>query len=209
MVKLRGPGLAADAAGQLAGELVFSHWKGKAYLKKRTPPKQPRAPGQVATRAMMSFLSSQWSVISASDRATWYALAAQTDISPVNAYHAYNLQRWRSGKWPSAAHPATETGDYPELEAWSAAGGVRCASITIPISNPRDAWGLHLHRALGTSLTPAWNNCVHVLPAIGYTANQHTDTPLPAGVYTYRYTYPTIFGRDGPASSSRQVTVTD
>ena len=57
MVKLTGPAIAQGAAGQLAGELIFSDWKGRAYLKKHRKPKQPRTPPQLAMCAMLRFLS--------------------------------------------------------------------------------------------------------------------------------------------------------
>ena len=164
MVKLRGPGLAADAAGQLAGELVFSHWKGKAYLKKRTPPKQPRAPGQVATRAMMTFLSSQWSVISASDRATWDALAAQTDISPVNAYHAANLSRWRDFLRPSQTYPPPMGGDIGGWSTLVATGLPRAIRISFTITYLQDIWGAQIHHVVPADSPMRWNNLRHVEP---------------------------------------------
>lgn len=108
MVKLTGPGLSTDASGSLADQLTFSSWKGKSYLKKHRKPKQPRAKGQVAMRAMMGFLSAAWAALSSADKATWTDLANRTNIPPFNAYQAENLKRWRSGRQPSQAYPAAE-----------------------------------------------------------------------------------------------------
>lgn len=207
MVKLKGPGLAARAAGQLAGELVFSNWKGTAYLKRHRDPKQPRSDPQIAMRATMTWLASCWDAFTDYAKATWTDLAAQTDISPFNAYQGYNLERWRRYKFPSVVYPATETGNPTYFDNFTVTGGIRCATISLRVTLPRDGWGLHLHRRAGAPVTPAWHNLVYVFNALSTGTFTWTDTPLAAGSYWYTVTRTTIYGSDPPAHPGPQEAV--
>lgn len=209
MVKLKGPGLAAGAAGQLGGQLIFSNWKATAYLKKHRRPKQPRTAKQISMRAVLAFLSSEWSGLSDADKATWLDLAAARNIPPSNAYLAYNLERWRRFKFPSTAHPATETDGSTYLTDLYATGGVRHARVGLTITNPRDGWGLFLHRNLGGQFDPTWDNCIAVLNATSLGQIEHLDTPLAAGFYTYTWSRSTKYGSDRLATSQVNCNVTD
>lgn len=120
MVKLTGPGLAKGASGTLAGTLIYTNWKGRAYLKKHARPKQPRTGGQRAMRATMQFLSPAWSTLSDVLQQTWADLAAQSEISPFNAYQGYNLARWRSRQPPSSEYPPPETGSGGSCQNFTA-----------------------------------------------------------------------------------------
>ena len=150
MVKLTGPGLANEASGSLAGQLTFSNWKGKAYLKKHTKPKQPRTPRQLSMRHTMTFLSQEWNAIPPVYHATWDDLARASNISPFNAYQKVNLQRWRNFQAPSILSPVTETGPIPTWVDWGSIDHGSYATLFIDITNARDGWGL------GFLVKPAW-----------------------------------------------------
>lgn len=209
MVKLKGPGLANRAAGQLAGELIFSNWKGRAYLKKHRRPRQPRAPGQVAMRAMITWLSSQWSKLDPAHQATWVQLAARTHIAPVNAYQAYNLRRWRNHKYPSLTYPATETGTNTWVSGMAAAGGVRCAYLTIEVTQPKDGWGLILMRGPTAEFPRAWHRLITVHDATAPAVIRYCDAPLAAGTYHYRWCTATENGGGPGGTGTYPATVTD
>jgi len=109
MVKLTGPGLATKASGSLGEELIFSTWKGKAYVKQHRKPTQPRTGKQIGMRVTMAALSSAWKLATAPQHATWNELAAASNISAFNAHTAYNLSRWRDNNTPTRSWPATPT----------------------------------------------------------------------------------------------------
>ena len=109
MVKLNGPMMSMDASGTIGDTITFSKWKGRSYARQRVIPSNPQTGPQTGIRAMMKFLSQQWKGLTAPNKATWVITAAQTAISPFNAYCAFNVNRWRSFKGPSKETPADET----------------------------------------------------------------------------------------------------
>lgn len=164
MVKLTGPGLAGAASGTLGDELIFSNWKGKAYLKKHAKPKQPRTANQVAMRAIMSFLSNQWSQITPAHKATWDDLAAASRISPFNAYQRANLTRWRNFQRPSTRYPP---GPIIQLGATTGYGviGQRLKMLcTFNILTLQEVWGMNIHHVSGDTVPIQWNDLVHIEP---------------------------------------------
>lgn len=145
MVKLTGPALAHQAAGQLARELTFSTNKGRAYLKRHRTPRQPRTKAQSAPRAMLSFLSAAWKEIPNDRQNTWLELAAPREITPHNAYLAYNLDRWRNFKAPSQSYPATETHQYSSWQDHVVTGMPLAVRHLITYDYQYDGWGFVIH----------------------------------------------------------------
>jgi len=189
MVKLKGPGLAQQASGSLGSELIFSTWKGRAYLKKKTAPKQPQTGRQVAMRTMMRFLASEWNAISSAHKATWLDLADKTKISPFNAYQAENLARWRNLQAPSQIYPPTEAADQAELSVLTCFGECRHVRIRMRIQAPlADAWTAFVFHKLGAYPPAAWQNLVHVEMMNDAPYHYWTQTPLPPGQHFYRFT---------------------
>lgn len=86
MARTTGPLMSMEASGTLAKTLVFSRWKGRAYVRRWTIPANPKAPLQVSTRSMMTFLSQQWAAIGSPAQDSWAAFAESLKISPFNAY---------------------------------------------------------------------------------------------------------------------------
>ena len=209
MVKLTGPGLAQSASGQLAGELIFSNWKGRAYLKKHANPKQPQARGQVGMRAMLEFLSSNWSQISDANQATWNDLAAQTNISPFNAYLAYNLRRHRSNQRPTQAYPAAEEPYVSFAMGYSATGGVRCIKIYFQVQTKSEGWGNLLSHVAGDDVQPTFQDAIHVIPIYSTGPHSWTWTPVPAGDYWISFSPLTVTGLFTAAGVFKMATVTD
>lgn len=187
MVKLTGPATAQQASGSLGEALIFSHTKRGAYLKRHKKPKQPRTPAQVAMRAMMGFLSSQWANLSPGDQATWTALAQQDDISEFNAYQAYNCDRWRRFLAPSMTYPAPLGGSF------SAAGGLTATPfpamvrLAITITIPRNAWAYPIYRIPTAGTAKNWNYLVGFQIALAAGLAVFDDRPLAIGTYHYRW----------------------
>lgn len=162
MVKLTGPGLGAAASGTLADELIFSNWKGKAYLKKYAKPKQPRTADQVAMRAILSFLSKAWAAISSADQATWDQLAEPSRISPFNAYQRENLKRWRTFLPPSTTYPPGTGIQHGSTTGYGVVGQRRKMLCTFNILTLPVLWGLTIHHVSGDLVPIKWNDLVHI-----------------------------------------------
>lgn len=54
MVKVTGPMHSETASGSFAKSIVFSIWKGRAYVRQLVKPSNPRSEGQVAQRAALA-----------------------------------------------------------------------------------------------------------------------------------------------------------
>jgi len=162
MVKLKGPGLALDASGTLADEVTFSKYKGRAYLKTKGRPKQPNTEAQLAIRAMMTFLSSSWKTIPEPNKATWLPLATPGKTSPINAYQAYNLMRWRNFKAPTTTWPATEVLPYSTYSGHVTTGMPRATNVHIDYLTQFAGWGFCVHHLTGVADPRRWDNLIYV-----------------------------------------------
>lgn len=209
MVKLTGPGLSHQATGSVASELTFSSWKGKAYLKKHRRPKQPRSKPQVSTRVMMAFLSSQWSAIGAANQATWEPLAEQTNVTPFNAYQAYNLARNRNLRRPAQAYPATEAGSSGGFGVLNITGGVRMLTIILPVTSVQDAWAAIFSHVSGPGVQPTWADLVVLEPIPTPGTYTWIWSPLAAGTYCLAFSRSTKYGQFWNATGWESAVVTD
>jgi len=208
MVKLVGPGLGASATGSLAGKLTFSSWHGKAYLKTHASPAQPRSAPQIAMRAILAFLSGEWTGLSIAQKATWEALAHQTNISPFNAFNKTNLARWRNYEAPTKAYPATgtlPTVSNPDAQAIAIERGIR---IRWHYTAPIDLWGTALHH-LDLFADPAtWNTLIYIRPGAAAGWKEWIWRPLEPGQYHVLIRHVSEFGGHWQYFSKRTATVT-
>lgn len=209
MVKLTGPGLARAAGGSVAGQLTFSNWKGKPYLKKLTKPKQPRTQGQVAMRAILAFLSPEWSIISAAARATWMDLAHLDQISPFNAYLKENLKRWRSFLRPSWYYPATEDGPIGTIPTTTATGAVRTIHCTADVSYLGECWAYSIYHAEHGTDWPRWHKLRHIMPIHTTGLHECTLTGFPPGTHWLAFNRSNRRGNRAGAIIFRCAIVTD
>lgn len=201
MVKLRAPALGRDASGSLAGQVIFSTWKGKPYVKKHTKPKQPRTPKQVSMRAMMAFLSKQWSGLADVDQATWQNLALASQISPFNAYQKENLKRWRNYQAPSNVYPATQAGTDAQVTNWRTICLGFHAVIGIYINNQNDGWGVAFAGQPQWPHPDEWQYLLHVEPIVPNVWLEYDYHPTVSGSWhfsVYPFTTDGKFHAHGP-----------
>lgn len=186
MVKLSAPMLSLDASGKLGGAIVFSKWKGRNYARALVTPSNPRAGGQVGMRAMLKFLSQYWTYVAPAHRSSWNDPADAAVISQFNAFVGYNLTRWRNFHSPCIVHPAEEAEAAPGAPTTTPTDGVRQISLSIAQGAPAADLGFVIHRSTTTGFTPAFANCIAVIPDLGEDPVLYVDTPLAAGAYYYR-----------------------
>src|SRR5438067_12848078 len=74
MAKVICSGMGIELHGS-AGNAVFAQTKFGLVLRPRTLPKNPRTPAQVAARARLARVSTQWRSLSPAQRAAWAAAA--------------------------------------------------------------------------------------------------------------------------------------
>ncbi len=187
MATVKGPLFSLDASGTLGGAVVFSKWRGRNYVRRHAIPSNPKSSAQYSVRGMMRFLSQYWSLLSTSEQADWATRAAVTNISPFNAYVAYNMDRWGREEYPTQQDPATEVGTPGTLTGESATAGVRSITIDDTVSVLADNWGILLYRSVTTAFTPSRNNMYHIIPAVSAAAFSFLDTAVVVGTpYYYR-----------------------
>lgn len=186
MAVLRGPTLSIAASGPLGGVIDFcAHRRGTFCRRLRRDHQQPTA-AQISHRALFRFLVSEWSQIIATNQATWDGLAADSAISPFNAFVSANLSRWSHGLWPGQV-PAPPANDDVGFT-----GGIQTLAIPqavrlrVFITTLRQQWGVSWHHVpTGQPATTA--NCIHVSPISAQGTNlDHYDRHLPQVERCYR-----------------------
>jgi len=209
MVKLTGPAASIGAAGSLADLLTFSSTKGKRYLKRKSKPKQPRTKPQVSIRAAMAFLSPQWKTILKAARDSWIPLAGRTQISPFNAYIAYNCLRHRNLQGLSQYFPADQLGSIASPVSFTATGHVRRVHFAFNITTLFQNWGLYIHWVSGTGVEPLWEDTIKIIPTYATGWYQWDWKPVPAGTYWFTDSRTTWTGKFSRVGRWRSVVVTD
>lgn len=85
------PSLSLNAAGQLGGAMIASHWKGKPYQKRYVRPHDPKTQLQIARRARVKFLCNAWRRLTDAEKATWEPLRHRRELPLYNVFLADNM----------------------------------------------------------------------------------------------------------------------
>jgi len=208
MVKVLGPMFSFEASGTIGKIATFSKWKGRPYVRQRVIPANPKSALQVATRAMLRFLSQAWTSVGSTPQGSWDDLAAASQISPFNAFIGRNQSRFREFQAPSQTYPAAETGDQPVATLDSATGGPSYMDLAFTITTLNDVWGVAIFRSPTGTFTPSRANCIAVIPVDDTGALVYTDSNLDAGDYYYDAKFFTTEGSLGADEGEVTGTVT-
>ena len=186
MVKVQGPMFSLGASGKLGGTIVFSKWKGRPYVRELVTPSNPKSGGQVSMRAMMKFLSQEWSGMSAGAKTSWQDPADAGVVSTFNAFVSANLELNRSFLAPHQNYPQVIGAAVDAIDTFTAVAGVREITITLDTVAVADAaWGFLLFWSLSTGFTPSFSNLLSVIPANGTTDVIFVHGPLDPDTYYY------------------------
>lgn len=208
MTKLTGPLFSRSATATLARLLTFVRTGAATKARQRVTPDDPRSGLQISARAMMRFLASQWTSLTAAQKLTWAARATLTNVSPYHAYLARNLQLWRGFHAPSKSDPWTGTGSLPTSPTTSGSGGVRHAHFTVNFTLVMQGWAAVIFRSKTTGFTTSRLNAVAILPIPLLKKITFVDHALPPGTYYYKARHFTTLGKLGPALTQRTAIVT-
>lgn len=201
MVKVNAPALSLDASGKLGGAIVFSKWKGRNYVRQLVVPANPKSAMQVGMRAMMKFLSQDWTNLTSEEKATWEDYAAQLIASPFNAFVSRCQRNWRNFLAPSKNDPALRTGTPSTITGWAAAAGIRQITLTWTVGTLADGWGIMIFRSITGVFAESLSNCIAVVQCNTAAAFEYVDTPLDPGTYYYSYIPFTEAGLKGTPSA--------
>ena len=197
--------MSLSASGSIGGALTFATTKGRQYVRQLVTPANPRSASQTGTRAMMTYLSQVWTTLSVANKATWEALAAQTNISPFNAFVSHNMKRWTQFTSPGRVYPVPNTGTVATSVTMGLTGMVKEARVRVTLATALNQnWGAAIFRSSTAVFTPAKSNCVGVIQAASLTFFDFFDKNLLPGTYYYdvkAFTENGVFGADvGEAS---------
>lgn len=195
MVKVKGPMGSAEAAGSFGGSAVFSRWKGRAYVRSKVTPTNPKSALQVANREMLAFLSQRWKSISDPDQATWYELAFQKQVSYYHAYIALNLDRWRQFAAPAQVYPPTETGFLPGITGGGADAGPAHIDLWFTWGNLYDGSGILIFRSQTPGFTTSRQTLITAQPLPTTGSSHYDDQNLLPGTYYYNFRTFTTAGK--------------
>ena len=187
MARVSGPLHSDAASGKLADALVYSKWKGRAYVRQLVTPANPKSAKQIGVRSMMKFLAQAWAAIGSVGWATWDALALSQQVSAFNAYVGHNLGRWQVGDPPTQEYPAAEATTPAAITSAPLTGHADYVTAVVTPAANDDIWGVAVFRDPAAITAPTWANCVAIVAREDVTAFTFTDSPLAAGTYHYRF----------------------
>ena len=208
-MKITGPLMSQAAAGTIGKAVTFGTWKGRPTVRTHTTPKNPNAAKQKSIRAMMKFLSQQWSSIHPNTQATWSPDAIKRNVSNYHAYMASNLQRWRS--FLGISQHIEPTGAFANATTPIAAAddGIRMTTVTLTVGAAMGGWCALLFRKTGSAVTPAFENLIQVKPIDGTNDIVFTDRSLPPETYHYNFRLCSIDGKFESDNHPVDATATD
>ncbi len=208
MALVQAPALSMQASGKLGNAIVFSSWKGRAYVRALVTPANPKSGGQVGMRSNFKFLAQKWAGCSAANQATWEDRANQKIISPFNAFMSYNQARWRGFLAPTKVFPEATAMTAPTEGTLAAVAGVRSITITQPITTAADGWGIAFFRGLVTAFDSAFDNLIGISLVNSTDDVVWVDSPLVPDEYFYNIRSITEDGQLGTQSAEVNATVT-
>lgn len=198
--------MSLGASGKLGGAIVFSSWKGRPVVRQLVTPANPKSAKQTARRAMMRFLSQQWSAIGPTNQATWVDLAKSTNVAPVNAFTGYNQRQWTQFLPPTEYYQHA-AGTPATTAVVTATGGVGQASLSVALGTLNDNWGVAIFAALGSAPTGIFSEVVYIADGTATPATA-VITPLIAGTWHFKARPFSIYGDWGTLGADATATVT-
>ena len=87
------------------GDVVFSKWKGRGYVRRRVVPANPQTTLQTEIREAMALTVASWQSLNQTQEDYWNAAAAERSISPYNEFVRRNVSQERTDDWQVLTPP--------------------------------------------------------------------------------------------------------
>lgn len=202
--KLDGPLMSMGASGSIGGILTFGSNKGRNFVRQLVIPANPKSAAQQGVRSMMKYVGKEWAQLSAGSQATWETRAAQTNISPFNAFSSKAMDNWSNGMAAQSEDPApaVTTPAGPPTAPTSTVTERRALLEWTDDAIGSADFGVVVYLSTTTGFTPGRNNAVAVVD-MGVEA--YTTQTLPPGTYYYRMG---TFAEDGILSTTQSAEAT-
>jgi hypothetical protein len=105
MARVTGPLLSLKASGSVANLLTWLNSPTGANVRKLGPQKNIPSAAKQSHRVMFSFLQKAWPGLTIVEQETWSTRALHRSVTPMNAFCAFNLDRWRQYLAPVKSDP--------------------------------------------------------------------------------------------------------
>lgn len=193
--------MSLGASGSVAKTITFASWKGRSYVRRLVIPANPRSAAQVASRAIIAFLSQAWKNISALNQATWQTRADAMKVSPFNAYTSTNQKGMSqfpaNTSAPSKMDNPARTGTQDTLTGFGGTGGKGQVVVQGTITTKASGWGIIVEASTASGPPDTRSSIIFIIDTTanisGSTAIA-TITGLAPGVYNLAYA---MFTDDG------------
>jgi len=196
------------ARGSFGKLLTYSETKRRPYVRSHTIPRNPRSRAQISIRAMLTFLSQQWSELTEANKATFDAAAAAAAVAPYHVYCGQNQARNRRFLAPQQTYQPTVTGESPSFDEWDVQGFTDWTRLQMSDDEePELAWAYLIYMSHINPFTPTWDQLVGVVEAHGFTTTWVEFHDLPPNAYVYRFRTCTPIGKLGTFSPEAEVEI--
>ncbi len=117
--------LLSDARGKI-GDVVFSGWKGRAYVRRRVVPANPNSALQQAIRGAMTLCVASWQSFSVNEQNSWLSYASSRSISTFNGFIQSNVSQEKTDDWRILT-PANA--DIDSIETFTVSAGATDGNV--------------------------------------------------------------------------------
>ena len=97
------------------GDIVFSAWKGRGYVRRRVTPANPNTTAQQAQRGAMTRTVAVWQSLLLAIQSAWGRYAAGKGISGFNGWTSANVSQERNDMLTTITPPVGEIGSIAEV----------------------------------------------------------------------------------------------
>lgn len=205
-----GPLFSLTASGQIAKALVYSTWKGRAYVREYVVGANPNTLAQRVRRVMLGALSKIWADLDTTEQDSWVTSASAKNISPFNEFISANMDRQTNELAPTGNETPAGGALTGTINTVAATGGVGKIDVVLTNTTNLGAGEYNLVCISDTSFVDAESTGNSAYVGLEATSDQTLAiTGLDPGTY---WISGAIFNQGGTLSSfvdaSGSVTVT-
>ena len=143
--------LIVSASGKVK-DTVFSKWKGRAYIRARVTPANPKSAAQVLVRNSLSRCVDMWQSFEAQLKAAWDEYASPYSFSGYNGFMKLNRAAEQAGTDIETSALNSDIAGVSDLSAATGASG----AIDLTWTDPGMGAGYNAYVLVRKTATDAW-----------------------------------------------------
>jgi len=169
MATVKAPLFGLDASGALGGAIVFSKWKGRAYVRRLSIPSNPKSGLQVGVRSAMRWITTDWASLTAAQKTAWNTIAKVTNITDLNAMVAAGMGRNRRnlGIQRGPSESSGTTPDAPTIDSVTDQPKTLVVAWTVGAAAPEYSWIINMSKT--TAFSADVSNQIYIVKANVFT----------------------------------------